>query len=64
MGAKERVVPEGAGAQGIDKADVWVAFRPPQTQGTRGQSVRWPESRLVPASLTTGVQGLAEGPAQ
>ena len=24
------MVPEGAGAQGIDKADVWVAFRPPQ----------------------------------
>ena len=40
LGAKERVVPEGAGAQGIDKAGVWAAFRPPQAG-----------ARLLPAWL-------------
>ena len=30
LGAKERVVPKGAGAPGNERADVWVAFRPPE----------------------------------
>jgi len=42
LGSKGKGGPEGAGAQGIDKADVWVAFRPPQAG-----------ARLLPAWLWT-----------